>query len=156
MSCLVVYADGDSSTSIDVAAVCAKIWRCDIPTKVAVLVWRFLFNRLATYEALFQRGTITSTRDLCCVFLEYWDCRAYVFSCSFSFNVWSMIFAWLGCTTSTLWNHVKQFMQLGSLFKGKKLKGVRHLVWQQLCGWCGNQETMSSFKGLVAPVNLSG
>lgn len=46
---------------------CKKVWRCDVPTKVAVLAWRLLIYKLPTRDLLLLRGVVSPENKGCCV-----------------------------------------------------------------------------------------
>ena len=44
------------------------LWKCSIPSKVKIFVWRLLLGRIQVRGELFKRGVINNTHELCCVF----------------------------------------------------------------------------------------
>ncbi|XP_058742175.1 uncharacterized protein LOC131614631 [Vicia villosa] len=74
------------------------IWKSFVPSKIQVLGWRCVIDRLATREQLAKRGILTDSRDKVCVFyfMENETLAHLLLSCPLSRIVWSIIFSWLG------------------------------------------------------------
>lgn len=73
------------------------LWRCSIPSKVSVFVWKLLWQRISSRDALVGRGFLSPTQGTCCVFCFRFDkTTRHLFSeCDFSFILFGHSF-WLG------------------------------------------------------------
>jgi hypothetical protein len=122
---------GNSSYSVALERACRQLWRCSVPSKFLVHGWRVLHKRLATKDALLDRGIFPNQIDPLCVFCEgaTETCNHMLFSCPFAYGVWLSVYGWLGFDGAYAMNGVDHFLQHGSLFGGKKWKKIKHLVW---------------------------
>lgn len=110
---------------------CSKVWRCDVPTKAAVMAWRLILNRLPTRDALIRRGVVNSNYDSCCVlcFREDESAKHLFCCCKKTQEVWSSVASWLQVSDVKSQEPLQHFNLFGNLMKGRKLKGTKHMVW---------------------------
>lgn len=96
---LIEFFAGELNNMIegDVEMACQKVWKCDVPTKVIVLAWRILIDRLPTRVNLIRRGVIDPIRESSCVmcFGEA-ESTIHLFNkCWKSMEVWRKVYNWL-------------------------------------------------------------
>lgn len=50
------------------------LWRCSIPSKISMFVWKLLWQKLATRDALVRRGIISTPHGTCyiCSLFSFW------------------------------------------------------------------------------------
>lgn len=91
-------------------------------------------KKIATREALFRRRILRSQTDKCCVLcFEEDETALHLFlQCRVTKMVWQQVFSWLGETVDETDDLISHFMEFGRLLKGKKQRGVKHLIWLAL------------------------
>lgn len=108
-----------------------KVWKVKARSIFLVHAWRTLLSRIPTRAALAQRGIISWSAGTDCVFcadsLE--DVDHLFLNCRITAQVWGRVNIWLGIPNGHCHSVVEHFQQHGSVFNGKKKKGIRHLVW---------------------------
>lgn len=67
-------------------------------------------------------------------------------------KVWSNIFTWLGANVDLQFDVVSNFMKLGGLIKGKRRKGIKHLIWAVVVWKIWTARNKVLFKGEVVNV----
>jgi hypothetical protein len=114
-----------------------KLWKTKIPSKASIFGWRLLLGKLPTKAALFDKGIITNNFEKCCVFCsnEVEDIQHVFFNCNLIVQVWDSIFKWLGTNAIVNATVTEHFLTFGGIFKGKKTKGLRHIIWVATT-WC--------------------
>jgi hypothetical protein len=60
--------NADPAADQGVSPIFKELWMNNVPSKVTILGWRLLLDKLPTREALFKKGIITKTHDRSCVF----------------------------------------------------------------------------------------
>jgi hypothetical protein len=114
-----------------------KLWITKVPSKASIFGWRLLLAKLPTKEALFEKGIITTNLERCCVFCsnEVEDIHHVFFNCNLIVQVWDSIFNWLGSNLIVNASVSDHFLTFGGILKGKKTKGLRHIIWVATT-WC--------------------
>lgn len=139
----------------DILLACAKARRCDVPTKAIVLSWRLFINRQPTRDALIRRRVINSKHESCCVSCFNNDATAQhlFFGCCKTVETWNIIAQWLQVPVSNSYEPVQHFVQFGQQLKGRKLKGLKHLIWIATVWaiWCASNKSI--FEGSVFNVS---
>ncbi|XP_071712823.1 uncharacterized protein [Rutidosis leptorrhynchoides] len=128
-----------------------------VPKKVEIFVWRLLKKRIPVRVELDKRGVdLHSTRcPICDDQLESVD--HFLFSCNFSFDVWSRIFQWWGVNLST--NHNSGQILSGTLSSAMSSLGSK--IWQAVEWICvyylWKNRNMKVFKNKhsISPVIVS-
>lgn len=138
----------------DVAAACKRIWKNDAPSKVLIFTWRVLLERVATRDALSRRGILHSQNDLCCVlcFRENESVEHLFLACNVVKSIWSQVFSWMGVPIVEPEDVISHFVEFGKMVKGRKQKGVKHLIWMAVVWniWLARNKVI--FQGEVASV----
>lgn len=119
-----------------------------------MFVWRLILEKIATCEALHRRGVLTSVRDLCCVFcFKETETISHLFcTCVMTKEIWNRILAWMGTDMLCNIKLVTNFMHFGEIFKGKKRKGIKHLIWIAVVWNIWSARNKILFKGVVVTV----
>jgi hypothetical protein len=114
-----------------------KLWKTKVPSKASIFGWRLLLAKLPTKVALFDKGIITSNFEKCCVFCstEAEDIQHVFLNCNLIVQVWNSIFNWLGSNIIVNASVSEHFLTFGGILKGKKTKGLRHIIWVATT-WC--------------------
>jgi hypothetical protein len=114
-----------------------KLWKTNIPSKVAVFGWRLLLDKLPTKGALFHKGIITNHFESSCVFysVEEEDIHHVFLNCYMIKQVWHHIFKWMGFNFLGFSSIIDHFLSFGGLFGGKKIKKFRYIIWLATT-WC--------------------
>jgi hypothetical protein len=114
-----------------------KLWVTKVPSKASIFGWRLLLAKLPTKVALFDKGIITTNLEKCCVFCSgvEEDIQHVFFNCNVILQLWDAIFNWLGTTSVTYVSVTDHFLNFGGILKGKKTKGLRHIIWLATT-WC--------------------
>jgi hypothetical protein len=75
----------------------AKVWKSWEPSKVIVLSWQLLQNRILSRQNLFQWRVITNINNTLCVLcMDSVESVGHLFlTCKMSSTVWYYIFRWL-------------------------------------------------------------
>lgn len=75
-------------------------WKCNVPSKISIFVWRLLQIRLPTRDLLIRWGVLIANDYANCVLCSRESVNAnyisFFFSCEFSYNVWRAINLWTG------------------------------------------------------------
>lgn len=160
------YSQRDDGEVVDN---CSKIWRCDVPSKVHILVWKVLLNRLQTRDTLVRRGIIVNEFERGCglCFFEEETVNHLFCQCRTTRRVWEAILQWLGVNRFCEEDVNSHFISFGMGLKGRKLRKVKYLVWmavvwalwhernpdhvwRQSCKWrCNHQLHQTSIMVLV-------
>lgn len=131
-----------------------KLWRNDVLLKVIIVTWILLLDKVATREALFRRGILVSTRDLCCVFcFKEIKTASHLFCrCEVMRKIWSLVLLWLDTDEDQYDCVVSSFLEFGRKLKGKKRRRVKHLIWIAVVWniWAARNKVV--FKGEVVNV----
>jgi hypothetical protein len=73
------------------------VWHKHIPSKVSVLVWHLLRNRLHTKDNLVHRGVLLSTDVACVGECDHIESATHLFlHCNIFGLLWSHVWNWLG------------------------------------------------------------
>lgn len=120
-------------------------------SKVSLLAWRLLRNRLPTKDNLVHCGILPSNYMACvdgCASTE--STTHLCLHCTFSWELWSYVWNWLGISsvsTSELRRHFTQFTKMASMpiFSHLFFK-IIWLFGLQLIGWFGRRRTTRYFK----------
>ena len=73
------------------------VWQKYVPSKVSVLAWRLLRNRLPTKGNLVQRRVLHQDDSLCVGGCGYIETTLHLFlGCNIYGSVWILIYQWLG------------------------------------------------------------
>jgi len=76
------------------------VWLKQIPSKVSLLVWRLLRNKLPTKDNMAQRGDLASTDMACLAGCDTTETVTHLFlHCTISSDLWSKVWNWLGITS---------------------------------------------------------
>lgn len=134
------------------AALCSKIWSCDVPTKVQIFVWKMMLNRLPTRDNLERRGIINNVHELCCVlcFEENETANHLFCNCRMSQAVWTAVMQWIGVQLLEEDEIPAHFIGFGLRLKGWKLKKVKHLVWMATTWVIWQARNRVMFESIVA------
>jgi len=95
------------------------VWRKHIPSKVSMLVWRLLRNRIPTKDNLAHRGVL-SVADNSCVFgCGSMESAVHIFiHCSCASNLWAFVCNWLDTSfvqPDELRHHFIQFTKMAGM-----------------------------------------
>lgn len=147
--------EGNNVLEVETELACAKVWKCDVPTKANVLAWRILINRLPTRDALMRRGLLDSIHDTCCIlcFGEEESTSHLFFNCVQAREVWKEVFKWLDTPTIQLQDPIQHFIRFGMMLKGRKLKRLKHLVWIATIWGIWQTRNKVLFDGAVANIS---
>lgn len=109
----------------------ARFWRSKVSSMVLAFSWRLMLDRLPTREQLLHRNIIFEKFGSSCVF-----CFAHLetanhlfFSCSRVYGVWLAVYQQLGVSCVLHNEVVPHYVQHGALFRGKRLKKIKFLIW---------------------------
>lgn len=107
------------------------LWRCDVPSRISLFVWRLLQDKLPTKAQLNRRGVFMADGSANCVFCcrEIESANHLFFSCGFSHRVWQTIDAWSGLNGTANTAGVEHFLSFAGTIKGKKRRRSRHIIW---------------------------
>lgn len=73
------------------------VWHKTIPTKVSMLVWRLLWNRVLTKDNLLQRRVLASNDTTCMGGCGATETAQHLFlHCNISKDLWYQVWNWLG------------------------------------------------------------
>lgn len=109
-----------------------SFWKCKDPMKVLDFYWRLLLGRLPTRQQLLHKNIIVGVQGTTYVFcfsqVEYEN--HVFFSCNFSYQVWCLIYFWLGAlvvfyTFYEIWSFFASWFSI----VGKHLRKYKHLFW---------------------------
>jgi hypothetical protein len=95
------------------------VWHKHIPSKVSVLVWRLLRNRLPTKDNLVHRGVLLSTNAACVGGCGDSESATHLFlHCNIFGSLWSLVTNWLGISyvsSAELRSHFIQFTKMAGM-----------------------------------------
>jgi hypothetical protein len=94
------------------------VWHKHIPSKVFVLVWRLLRNRLPTRDNLVHRGVLSI--DAACVggYVDFESATHLFLHCNVFGSLWSLVRNWLGISSvpsGELRSHFIQFTKMAGM-----------------------------------------
>ena len=73
------------------------VWLKHIPSKVSLMVWRLLRNRLPTRDNLARRGILHSDASTCAAGCDVSESALHLFiNCDYSSRLWTNVRFWLG------------------------------------------------------------
>jgi hypothetical protein len=126
-----LYRYGSEQIESSLEQALKKLWNANVPSKVGIFGWRLLLDKLPTRDALFRKGIITNSVDSCCAFClsEVEDIHHVFFNCSVVASVWENIYKWMGVNPIGYNSILQHFVMFGQVFKGKKIKRLRHIIW---------------------------
>jgi len=76
------------------------VWHKQIPSKVSLMVWRLLRNRLLTKDNLSRRGILASTDLACAAGCDSTETATHLFlHCTLATNLWFKVWNWLGISS---------------------------------------------------------
>jgi len=97
------------------------VWHKSIPSKVSLLVWRLLRNRVPTKDNLVHRGVLPTTNITCMAGCGQNEIAAHLFlHCNFSCNLWYQVWKWIGISSvhsGELRQHFTQFTKMAGMPK---------------------------------------
>jgi len=95
------------------------VWLKHIPTKVSLMVWRLLRNRLPTRDNLLRRGVIQANAATCATGCDVSETAEHLFfNCAFSSRLWTDTRVWLGIYDVSPGNprdHFQQFTKMAGM-----------------------------------------
>ena len=95
------------------------VWLKQIPSKVSLLVWRLLRNRLPTKDNLAQRGVLASTDMACSAGFDTTETVTHLFlHCTISSDLWSKVQNWLRISlvlSGDMRQHFVQFTKMAGM-----------------------------------------
>jgi len=95
------------------------VWHKHIPSKVSLLVWCILRNRIPTKDNLVARGVLPSTDLLCALGCDIIESVTHLFlQCTLSADVWDLVWHWLGISfvhDGELRHHFIQFTRMAGM-----------------------------------------
>ena len=95
------------------------VWLKHIPSKVSLMVWRLLRNRLPTGDNLSRRGVLHSDASICAAGCDVAETALHLFiKCDFSSRFWTEVWFWLGIydvSPGDLRNHFLQFTRMAGM-----------------------------------------
>jgi len=92
------------------------IWQKHIPSKVFVLVWRLLRNRLPTKDNLVRRQVIPITDTVCITGCGGLETSAHLFlHCDIFSSLWHHVWRWLHISSVSPGNIRQHFIQFTSM-----------------------------------------
>jgi hypothetical protein len=148
-------SDSDQQLDSTLKQALVKLWSANVPSKVSIFGWRLLLGKLPTREALYSKGIITNQLDRYCVFCrdEFEDIDHVFFKCNATATVWECIFKWVGINTPAFSSTTQHTLLFGNLFKGKKTKRMRHIIWLAItwCIWRARNNIL--FRGVIFNVS---
>ena len=78
------------------------VWLNRIPSKVSLLVWRLLRNKLPTKDNLLRQGVINGAASTCAAGCEASETTLHLFlNCDVSNGLWAAVRLWLGISSVT-------------------------------------------------------
>lgn len=73
------------------------VWHKHVPSKVSLLVWRLLRNRVPTKNNLTHRGVLPTNDTACVAGCGISETTQHLFlQCNISNELWSQVWKWLG------------------------------------------------------------
>jgi len=115
----VFYRHITSTGHISDMSLVDDVWHKHIPSKVSVLVWRLLRNRLPTKDNLVHRGVLLSTNAACVGGCDDFESDTHLFlHCNVFGSLWSLVRNWLGISSvpsGELRPHFIQFTKMAGM-----------------------------------------
>ncbi|CAI8592619.1 unnamed protein product [Vicia faba] len=110
-------------------------WKTLVPSKIHVLGWRAIRDRLPTREKLAKRGILTKDIDKVCVFcsLMVESLNRLMVGCPLSRVVWQKVARWVGMLLENFSDMVDHMISFYSEMEGMVGKRKRMLVWLATC-----------------------
>ncbi|MCH91379.1 putative ribonuclease H protein, partial [Trifolium medium] len=92
------YRFGMNELETNTVKALKTLWKNNVPSKFSIFGWRLLLEKLPTRVALYNKGIITNTHDICCVmcFKDVEDTQHIFFQCPDMLQIWNNIFNWMG------------------------------------------------------------
>ena len=107
------------------------VWLKQIPSKVSLLVWRLLRNRLPTKDNLFRQGVINGDALTCAAGCDVSETDLHLFlNCDVSSGLWADVRRWLGISSVTpgdIRHHFHQFAKMAGLPRSSHL--FLSIIW---------------------------
>jgi hypothetical protein len=101
-----------------------KLWKNNVPSKISIFGWRLLLEKLATREALFDKGVISNQGERSCVFCySNEESLNHLFlHCKVVGIVWQQIFNWMSLDffTQVLCNNTLSYLE--TCLKGRSTR----------------------------------
>jgi len=95
------------------------VWHKHVPSKVSLLAWRLLRNRLPTKDNLAHRGILHSNDTTCVDGCASTESTTHLFlHCNFLGDLWSNVFNWLGISSvpvGELQRHFTRFTKMAGM-----------------------------------------
>jgi len=112
------------------------IWHPQVPSKVSILAWRLLRDRLPTKSNLLNRGIIQGDGVLCVAGCDQIESMQHLFiDCNFFGSLWHHVRLWLGFTVvdhNVLSSHFIHFTNY--LCGRRSYRSFLQLLWL-MCVW---------------------
>ncbi|XP_058726906.1 uncharacterized protein LOC131598307 [Vicia villosa] len=108
------------------------IWKLDAPLKVKAFGWRCFINKLPTKDSLLNKGIISNTSNMECVFCaDYNESLLHSFlSCRNAGVVWREMAEWIGLPFKVGFDFKEWFIYWSSFCRSKKVKVAKvGIVW---------------------------
>ncbi|XP_058757865.1 uncharacterized protein LOC131631101 [Vicia villosa] len=88
------------------------MWDLIVPSKIAFFAWRFILDRLPTWDHLKSRGILLDDSECYCVFcFQVLETSSHLFDdCVFSDRIWSKIGQWLGISEKAVYCGVEEIL----------------------------------------------
>jgi len=133
------------------------VWLKHIPSKVSLLVWRLLQNRLPTKDNLLRRGVTTGGALTCVAGCEASETALHLFLvCGVSSALWSDVRMWLGIFTVTpgdIRHHFQQFTKMAGMPRRTHL--FFSIIWFAVIWVLWKERNSRVFENMVAtPIML--
>jgi len=97
----------------------ADVWVKHIPSKVSIMVWRLLCNRLPTRDNLVHQGILLPTDGMYVAGCDVLESATHLFlHCDISSELWSSVRSWLGIysvPSGELRHHFTQFTKMAGM-----------------------------------------
>lgn len=94
-----------------------SLWKALAPSNAIAVGWKVLLNRIQTKDNLIQRNIqIADLSCPLCGVVNEGSCHL-LFSCSVTWQVWGLVYHWLGFSAAMPWlskDHLLHFIDLGS------------------------------------------
>ena len=120
----------DSDQAFD-TSISRLIWTGIVPSKVNVLAWRIILDRVQTKENLKKRSIIANGGDEKCVLCDgaVETNNHLFFSCPIAYKVWGLCFNWVGLSAVFPMDAFCHLQQHLGWVHGKRKKKVWLVVW---------------------------
>jgi len=128
------------------------VWLKQIPSKVSLLVWRLLRNRLPTKDNLLRRRVINGSALTCVVGCEAFETTLHLFlNCGVSSVLWADVRMWLGIftvTPSDIRLHFQQFTKMAGMPRSSHL--FFSIIWFVVISVIWKERNNRVFENVVA------